>query len=79
MGVTDDGIEPLTPERLATARRLLELHYGRLPEALPEVCGWCLRPWVDGGCPDRRWSEYIIGRAQNERIARALRSGHAHA
>jgi hypothetical protein len=46
-----------TPERIAAARRLLELHT-RI--CVPEPsCQWCFKPWP---CPDARWSEQVLTR-----------------
>ncbi len=46
-----------TTERVATARRLLELH---IRIGVPEsICHWCLRRWP---CPDVRWSRQMLER-----------------
>lgn len=48
-----------TTARLATARRLLELHT-RI--CVPEpICHWCLRRWP---CPDVRWSGQMLARGR---------------
>jgi hypothetical protein len=48
-----------TPERVATARRLLELHT-RI--CVPEPsCHWCFKAWP---CPDVRWSTHVLARGR---------------
>jgi len=48
-----------TPERIATARRLLAMHT-RI--CVPEpICHWCLRRWP---CPDVRWSAQMLHRGR---------------
>lgn len=62
---TDPAEEP-TPERVATAYRLRALH----GEALyPDtgICSWCLKRWP---CPDSRWAEWIVRRAEQQRDTR---------
>lgn len=47
-----------TPEKVALARRLLELHRR---VHVPEVaCNWCLKPWP---CADGRWATVVLQRA----------------
>jgi len=47
-----------TPTKVATARRLLEIHQRIwVPE---EVCRQCLKPWP---CADVRWSKVVLQRA----------------
>jgi hypothetical protein len=49
-----------TPERLATAREILERH---IRVCVPEpCCQWCFQAWP---CPDARWAQRIqeCGRA----------------
>jgi hypothetical protein len=53
-----DGTDP-TPAKVATARRLLDLHRARgIP--VNDFCSWCLKRWP---CPDVRWSTAILRRA----------------
>jgi endonuclease III len=48
-----------TPERAATAQRLLELHT-RI--CVPEpTCHWCFKRWP---CPDARWSQQVLTRGR---------------
>jgi hypothetical protein len=49
-----------TPERVATARGLLELHT-RI--CVPEPsCHWCFKRWP---CPDVQWSRQILRRGSS--------------
>lgn len=52
------GTEP-TPDRVATARRLLGLHRS-IDIPINDFCGWCLKPWP---CADIRWSKVVLTRA----------------
>lgn len=45
-----------TPERVATAGRLRELHRQRA-DGGGAICGWCLKPWP---CPDERWAALLL-------------------
>lgn len=52
------GTDP-TPTKVATARRLLDLHR-EIDTPVHNFCGWCLKPWP---CTDVRWSTVVIERA----------------
>jgi hypothetical protein len=49
-----------SPEQVATAFRLRELHRRR-PEPLEPICWWCLKNWP---CPDEQWASRILHRGQ---------------
>jgi hypothetical protein len=53
-----DELAP-TAERVATARRLRQLHQPLLTEPL---CRWCLTRWP---CRAERWSSLILLNAEN--------------
>jgi len=53
------GEPRITPELIATARRLLALHE-HVPGSYTPVCLMCLKGWP---CPDRRWAQRQLRRA----------------
>lgn len=48
-----------TLQKVATARRLLDLHRA-IEIPVNDFCGWCLKPWP---CADVRWSRVVLARA----------------
>jgi hypothetical protein len=61
----DNPNTPAAPpaERIATARRLRDLH-GQRDDPYDAICRWCLKPWP---CPDERWSERVLRLAADAR------------
>jgi len=57
---TDDlGSTDPTPEKVQTARRLIDLHRD-IDIPFNSSCCWCLKAWP---CPDVRWSETVLQRS----------------
>jgi hypothetical protein len=61
----DDPVARAAPpaERIATARRLRELH-GQRENPYEPICRWCLKSWP---CPDERWSKRVLRLAAEAR------------